>query len=237
MRLHMATLMSLLPIAMVCGLVVLLFIYRRQPSALHTIRRLATSPQPVEKPTGHWTSPNLGSLTITHPIATSSLQPSISNNNLHLLLHATMPAAEICCLNPPTRSLSPTEPARPPPLSLDGIFAVAALPNDHPHSLKIHLPDRRPPKQLIRSPSFANKLKGQLRRRATVKSLKAEVCGFDGDARELTSGEIGGIQLPTLTRAEYARSYLRRAGRRTGPCSPPSGRRRRTRSDGRAAGR
>lgn len=31
-----------------------------------------------KKPTGHWKPPNLGSLTITHPIATSSLQPSIN---------------------------------------------------------------------------------------------------------------------------------------------------------------
>lgn len=96
-------------------------------------------------------------------------------------------------MNPSTRSLSssPAEPARPALTTLDGIFALAALPEDHPHTLKF--PDRRPPKvnkSLIRSPSFANKfnLKGQLRRRATVKSLKAEV--YDGDARLVTSEEV-----------------------------------------------
>ena len=99
-----------------------------------------------------------------------------------------MPAQDLCCLSPPTRSLSPTEPARPSPLSLDGILAVVALPNDHPHSLKLPVQDRRPPKHLIRSPSFANRLRGQLRRRATVQSLKAEV--WDGDARVLTGEDV-----------------------------------------------
>jgi hypothetical protein len=95
--------------------------------------------------------------------------------------------ADICCINS-HRSLSPTEPARPSPLTLNSLFAVAALPEDHPHSLKLPVPDRRPPKNLIRSPSFADKLKGQLRRRATVKSLKAEV--YDEDARMMSSEEV-----------------------------------------------
>ena len=84
--------------------------------------------------------------------------------------------------------------------SLDGIFAVAALPNDHPHSLKVPLQDRRPPKNLIRSPSLVGKLRGQLRRRATVKSLRAEV--WDGDARVLTGedvvGQLGVGEVPTV---------------------------------------
>lgn len=89
----------------------------------------------------------------------------------------------------PSRSPSPTEPSRPSILPLDGIFAVAALPEDHPHALKIS--ERRAPKltkNLLRSPSFANKLKGQLRRRATIRSLKAEV--YDEDARQMTSEEV-----------------------------------------------
>jgi hypothetical protein len=123
------------------------------------------------------------------------------NNDSHLLLLpipisnplslSTMPTPDICCINP-HRSLSPTEPARPTPLALDGIFAVAALPEDHPHSLNLNARFaerfRGSPKSLIRSPSFANKLKGQLRRRATVKSLKAEV--YDEDARQMTSEEV-----------------------------------------------
>jgi hypothetical protein len=102
-----------------------------------------------------------------------------------------MPTPDICCINP-HRSLSPTEPVRPSALALDGLFAIAALPEDHPHSLNLNLKFadrfRGSPKSLIRSPSFANKLKGQLRRRATVKSLKAEV--YDEDARMMTSEEV-----------------------------------------------
>jgi hypothetical protein len=50
-----------------------------------------------------------------------------------------------CCLHPShnnNRSLSPNpdEPARPSPLALDSIFAMAALPGDHPHALKLDLP-------------------------------------------------------------------------------------------------
>lgn len=191
MRLHMATLMSLLPITMMWPCVVV-----HLPSTIGVTHH----PSPYNITTPHWKAhrplenPNLGSLTIPHPhcyIITSVInhQPTTTQHNLHRL-PAKMPAPDLCCINPPTRSLSPTEPARPSPFSLDGIFAVAALPNDHPHSLKVPVPDRRPPKHLIRSPSFANKLKGQLRRRATVKSLKAEVCGFDGDARVLMNEEI-----------------------------------------------
>jgi hypothetical protein len=55
--------------------------------------------------------------------------------------------------------------------------------------MKVPVQDRRPPKNLIRSPSFVGRLRGQLRRRATVRSLKAEV--WDGDARVLTGEEVG----------------------------------------------
>jgi hypothetical protein len=53
--------------------------------------------------------------------------------------------------------------------------------------MKVPVQDRRPPKNLIRSPSLVGKLRGQLRRRATVRSLRAEV--WDGDARMLTAEE------------------------------------------------
>ena len=174
--------------------------------AHHTPQRITSSPHNITTP--HWKSPSaLGDYRILdqlktnhHHIATSSLHnnPSINQSDKPLnptqtklhYLQTTMPTADLCCINPPHRSLSPTGPARPsaPIINLDGIFAVAALPNDHPHSLKLPVQDRRPPKHLIRSPSFANRLKGQLRRRATVKSLKAEV--WDGDARVLTGEDV-----------------------------------------------
>jgi len=106
-------------------------------------------------------------------------------------------ASDFCCPHP-SRALSPTEPARPAIISLDGIFAVAALPEDHPHALKI--PERRPgsklAKTLIKSPSVVGKLKGQLRRRRTIKSLRAEV--YDEDARRIGSEEV----LEAVERAE-----------------------------------
>jgi len=54
-----------------------------------------------------------------------------------------------CCLHPTShdnRSLSPNpnEPARPSPLTLDSIFALAALPTNHPHALEIELPAHTP---------------------------------------------------------------------------------------------
>lgn len=114
----------------------------------------------------------------------------------------TMPsktASDLCCAHP-SRALSPTEPARPAIISLDGIFAVAALPEDHPHALK--MPERRPgsklAKTLIKSPSVVGKLKGQLRRRKTIRSLKAEM--FDDDARRIGSEEV----LEAVERAEGA---------------------------------
>ena len=123
-----------------------------------------------------------------HPSINESNQPPSTTS---VSTHPPAMTPEICCLHPLHRSLSPVEPARPshtPLLSLDGIFAVAALPNDHPHSMKISVQDRRPPKNLIRSPSLVGKLRGQLRRRATVRSLRAEIvgdCEGDGDARVL----------------------------------------------------
>jgi hypothetical protein len=161
----------------------------RNTSSIH---HHTTSPHPIGKPTGPWRPRTLGSLKthlIIH-IATSSLPPSI-HPQITPVYPPAMPTADICCLHPPHRSLSPVEPARPshtPLLSLDGIFAVAALPNDHPHSMKISVQDRRPPKNLIRSPSLVGKLRGQLRRRATVRSLRAEIvgdCEGDGNARVL----------------------------------------------------
>jgi hypothetical protein len=64
--------------------------------------------------------------------------------------------------------------------------------------MKVPVQDRRPPKNLIRSPSLVGKLRGQfvLRRRATVRSLRAEV--WDGDARVLTAEEA--VRTPLMVR-------------------------------------
>jgi len=89
------------------------------------------------------------------------------NTNLTILQHSItimMPAPNTqslrmrsmrgnmtCCFHPSShhhnnRSLSPypDEPARPSPLTLDSIFALAALPTNHPHALKIGLPASGP---------------------------------------------------------------------------------------------
>lgn len=197
----MATLTSLLPISM------MLQCYAPPDTATPNINHPSPhniTTHPIGKPTGPWT-PSKSWITqnpFDHPIATSSLFTHQSTNQSCPPHPPTMPAADICCLHPPTRSLSPNlEPARPshtPLLSLDGIFAVAALPNDHPHSIKIPVQDRRPPKNLIRSPSLVGKLRGQLRRRATVRSLRAGV--WDGDARVLTAEEAVRTPLTVMER-------------------------------------
>lgn len=69
--------------------------------------------------------------------------PSTRSLRLKSSVRNNMNAA--CCLHPShnnSRSLSPNpdEPARPSPLALDSIFALAALPTNHPHALKIGLP-------------------------------------------------------------------------------------------------
>lgn len=67
--------------------------------------------------------------------------PSTRSLRLKSSMRNNMNAA--CCLHPShnNRSLSPNpdEPARPSPLALDSIFALAALPTNHPHALKIGL--------------------------------------------------------------------------------------------------
>ena len=100
----------------------------------------------------------------------------------------------LCCTHPtdPTRPLSPLDPPRP----INHIFALAALPEDHPHANALRLPARHAPKlskSIVRSPSFAGKIRGQLRRRRTVADFGAEVEAggfFDGDAKVLGSGEV-----------------------------------------------
>lgn len=191
MHLHVATPDSLLPSTMMlmCGVSDAIQHQQYQPD-----HHLTTSPLPCPLET-LWLLDHHSWITQVFPLLhhhfthQSIKLPTQPPPNPTSRTQSTMPP-DICCIHP-HRSLPPTEPARPSGLTLDRIFAVAAaaLPEDHPHSLKLPLSDhRRSPKHLIRSPSFANKLKGQLRRRATIKSLKAEV--YDEDARVMTSEEV-----------------------------------------------
>ena len=109
-----------------------------------------------------------------------------------------------------TRTDSPEPPPRPL-ASLDGIFAAAALPEDHPHALRF---DKKAEldASIIRSPNIAEKIRANLRRKSVgglseegedglkvgreeeekVGSLGSETV-YDGDARRITSGEVAGI--------------------------------------------
>lgn len=95
--------------------------------------------------------------------------------------------AALCC-HRPERSQSPIPPTR---LStIDPIFTITALPDDHPHA--VHIP--RPPcvdQKLIRSPSIVSKLKSHLQRKGTSNSLKSQI--YDADPGMLTSEEVLGF--------------------------------------------
>ncbi|QIW98288.1 hypothetical protein AMS68_003806 [Peltaster fructicola] len=90
----------------------------------------------------------------------------------------------VCCIKP-ERSQSPEQPIRL--VDLDPIFAVTALPHDHPHALRV----KRPPsvdQTLVRSPSIVSKLKSHLQRKSTAKSLKSQI--YDADPGLLTSEDV-----------------------------------------------
>lgn len=121
-------------------------------------------------------------------------------------------AAHLCCTHP--RQLeSPTPPCRPPPGIDDAIFAVASLPADHPHALRL-LPRRRHSEaaredgSILKSPRFADKVRLKLGKKS-CKTLRVdgaddgveERCGvalgslpvsgrYDEDARVLGSEEV-----------------------------------------------
>jgi len=94
-----------------------------------------------------------------------------------------------CCAFPHQRVDSPEPPSRLP-TTIDGIFAAAALPEDHPHALrfpeKIEKPELN--RGIVRSPSVADKIKSQFRRKS-MNVLRNER-EYDGDARPLTSPEV-----------------------------------------------
>ena len=113
----------------------------------------------------------------------------------------------LCCMHPMTRTDSPEPPPRPL-ASLDGIFAAAALPEDHPHALRF---DKKAEldASIVRSPNIAEKIRAKLRRKSMgglseegekgegdkddkVGSLGRETV-YDGDARRITSGEVAEI--------------------------------------------
>ena len=98
-----------------------------------------------------------------------------------------MSASNFCCTHPQQRIDTPEPPARPL-ANIDGIFAAAALPDDHPHALK--LPDRKPGMDpgIVKSPGIANKIKMQFRRRS-LKSLSKER-EYDADATRITSRDV-----------------------------------------------
>ena len=96
----------------------------------------------------------------------------------------------LCCTHPQIRIDS----REPPPrhlASIDGIFAAAALPEDHPHALQFKdLKEKKPELDptIIRSPGFTDKLRMQWRKKS-VKSLSKEK-EFDDDAKVITSQEV-----------------------------------------------
>ena len=94
-----------------------------------------------------------------------------------------------CCIHPQQRIDSPELPSRPP-VSIDSIFAAAALPEDHPHAVRFverKKPDT-PASNIIRSPNLAKKIKSQFRR----KSLKGLRNGeqYDADALSVMSIDV-----------------------------------------------
>lgn len=97
---------------------------------------------------------------------------------------------QLCCTHPQQRIDSPEPPPRPL-ASIDGIFAAAALPEDHPHALQFKdLKDKKPEldPSIVRSPGFTDKLRMQWRKRS-VKSLSKEK-DYDDDAKAITSEEV-----------------------------------------------
>ena len=98
-----------------------------------------------------------------------------------------MSATNFCCTHPQQRIDTPEPPSRPL-ASIDGIFAAAALPEDHPHALKF--PDRKPEldASIVRSPNLASKIKLQFRRKS-MRNLSKEK-DYDDDAHQMTSQEV-----------------------------------------------
>ena len=108
-------------------------------------------------------------------------------STIYLAQSPTMSGSHLCCTHPQQRIDSPEPPARPL-ASFDGIFAAAALPEDHPHALKF--PDRKPEldQSIVKSPTITSKLKQQFRRKS-MRSLKKDK-EYDEDANRMSSREV-----------------------------------------------
>lgn len=98
-----------------------------------------------------------------------------------------MAGTNFCCAQPQDRIDSPEPPARPLG-TIDSIFAATALPEDHPHALK--LPERKVAtnNDIVQSPSITNKIKLQFRRTSLRSLLKDEE--YEDDAAQMTLQEV-----------------------------------------------
>lgn len=96
-------------------------------------------------------------------------------------------ANKFCCTHPQERIDSPEPPPRPL-ANIDGIFAAAALPDDHPHAMRMQ--DRKPgtDPDIVKSPGIASKIRMQFRKRS-VKSLSKEK-EYDIDAQRMESKDV-----------------------------------------------
>ncbi|KAF2771296.1 hypothetical protein EJ03DRAFT_381500 [Teratosphaeria nubilosa] len=100
--------------------------------------------------------------------------------------------SRICCAHP-QRIDSPEPPARAP-VSIDGIFAAAALPEDHPHALRLLHKKPELVSGIVRSPGIAAKLKSQINRKS-IKALRSSD-DYDKDNLAMTSTEVVDQILP-----------------------------------------
>ena len=101
-----------------------------------------------------------------------------------------MSATALCCKHP-SRFDSPVPPARPHN-TIDGIFAVAALAEDHPHAFRfLHRKASPIDASILCSPKLADKIKLKLTRKST-KSLRQALMQvvYDDDAQAMTSTEV-----------------------------------------------
>lgn len=98
----------------------------------------------------------------------------------------------LCCTHPEQRIDTPEPPSRPL-ASIDGIFAAAALPEDHPHALSFSHKKPQLDDSIVRSPGWGDKLRmqGLWGRKKSVKRLRKEG-EYDGDARVITSRDVSG---------------------------------------------
>ncbi|KAK5163765.1 uncharacterized protein LTR77_010438 [Saxophila tyrrhenica] len=104
---------------------------------------------------------------------------------------AAAAATSFCCHHPTDRTASPSPPPRPI-ANLDGIFAAAALPDDHPHALTFQHRAPEVNTGIVCSPGLGSKLKLQFSRRRSKMSLaKEKDCeGWDEDARVVSTREM-----------------------------------------------